>query len=405
MRKSRFFILPLLLILTGLPLQGQAIDRQFHGTSLSASGFFNGRKPVFYDGQTLYTVDVPYVSAKSKVTLYRIDVPSGTHEGVSLKMPGDLSAKESNLIRDIATTPDGLYMGLSSNIVLHYTRTTKGGYVYAGKIPLPFGIDRMYIVGNTLITEEYYDFHPLDQQEKHVRILIDLATQKIVKTLRLDESAAPYTPVMNHFFDVHPSGRTLTVKSPEMKIMLGTYDQEGHADSIVIERRHPLPCTSVDLLPGSSGEVVANIKTLNELDKTCFERLEKVLFLDTNLILATVNHPANDSNSIINRTKRLIVLKKQGKKWNPVFEETVSLVPPDGSTVYAPLFRAAYLYTNGMEMTASEGKLLFLAYGKIIPPSSPFDAAAYKAYKDSESKKDKAINKNVWLEIVDFTGF
>lgn len=403
MRTPFLLICLLLYTFRGTNACAQYAERQFYRTSLPASGFFNGRKPVFYDGRVLYTISTPYTRAKARVLLYAIDVPQGSHQSRVLKMPADLSPKESNIIRDLVLTAEGLYIGLSGNSILHYSRTPGGDYRYSGNLKLPYGIDRMYLVGDTLICEEYYDYHPLDQQLKHVRMLIDLPALRLQQVLALDESSAPYTPVMNHFFDIHPDGRTLSVKSTEMKIMLGHYNRKDFSDSIEISRRFPSPCEATELLPAASGQVVANIKTLNELDKYCLERLEKALFLDTNLILASVNYPAADSNSVINRSKRLLILQKQARGWTVVLEQTVSLHPPEGAELYPPLFRAAYLYANGMEISAAEGRLLFLAYGKVLPPASPYYADAYKAAKDIESAKDKTINENVWLEIVNFS--
>src|SRR5690606_33426289 len=101
---------------------------------------------------------------------------------------------------------------------------------------------------------------------------------KVEKTLFLDESSAVFTPVMHHFFDIY-GRQSLTVKSQDMRIMLGTYDSDVFTDSITIPRKFPAPCAEIDVRPNTGGDVVSNIKKINELDKYCLERIEKALFL------------------------------------------------------------------------------------------------------------------------------
>ncbi|MCC5924888.1 MAG: hypothetical protein JJT77_13985 [Crocinitomicaceae bacterium] len=145
-----------------------------------------------------------------------------------------------------------------------------------------------------LFLSVFYNFHPGDQQERHLWGILDLNKQKITSVQRMPEEDVHFSHFVNDLVNVKDN-KIMLSESSLYKIFF--YDEEfNKTDSIYSEELDDFKNQQIiykDLFNSlDSKDAIYKLKTL---DDSLFTRIRKVFFIDTNNVMVILKLAGQES--------------------------------------------------------------------------------------------------------------
>lgn len=340
MRYVLLLLLGLIVLSTSI---AQNIKRDYIKTPIFENDLHKGQRPTYFDGENYYVINFSTSTNKASVyNLYKFNLTNNSLAIYPINIPNKFKA----VIGDLLIHDNKLYVSTFDKLIqLELDPFNRYNVVNVTKVK--HSVRDLYWVDNKIVSEDYYDYHPLDQAKKHVRQIIDPITLQVEKVFFLDDISAATTKYSAQLYDIYGT-KSLCVRSKELKVLLGKFDSETYPDTIQIPHK---------------------------MSEQGQEYISKAVYLSENQILLCVEKSENNPLQ-----KRLVLLNKNENNWDISLDKVIPYKIEDSNLL--PYERLGFLFTSYVRLNTQNNRLVYLNH-------SP----EYKNHSDKTF---------AWIEVVEF---
>ncbi len=172
MRYTILLLLGLILLSTSI---AQNIKRDYIKTPIFENDLHKGQRPTYFDGENYYVIN--FSTSTNKVSIYNLYKFNLTNNNLAI-YPITIPHKIKAIIGDLLIRDNKLYVSTFDKLIqLELDSFNRYNIVNARNVK--YSIRDLYWVDGKIVSEDYYDYHPLDQAKKHVRQIIDPNTLQV----------------------------------------------------------------------------------------------------------------------------------------------------------------------------------------------------------------------------------
>jgi len=212
----------------------------------------------------------------------------------------------------------------SQKIYIFNAPEKSGEIVLRHEIPNKYGLTESYKLDDkTVFLRVFYDYHPLDESDKHVWAKLNPRSGKIWSIKKMSDQDIAFSYFVNNLVDVH-QGQIL--RSESTQYLLRIYDKNFNViDSIYSKELDSINNVDRSFIKSTNFFSKAKISKLKKYDDSLLTRIRKSFFLNDSTIMVLLKPKQKEK-------LRVDVWRRSGEFWNLHLQDSSSIWYEEGES-------------------------------------------------------------------------